>query len=354
MKALVLSGGTGTRLRPFSYSMPKQLIPVANRPVLEHVLDSVRSLGVYDVGVVVGGQAAQVRELVGNGSRLGLRVTYIEQDRPRGLAHAVGVARRFLGDDDFVLYLGDCVLTDGVAEVAARFHRDRPAAQVVVHKVSDPRPFGVVELAADGEVRRLVEKPQCPRSDLVLIGVYFFTAAIHAAVAAVGPNHRGELELTDALQWLVNRGERVRASEYSGYWRDVGRVGDLLDCNRHLLSTVRSNVAGELDAASSVTGPVVVEAGARVVRSRLCGPVVIGAHTLVEDCVIGPNVSIGADCHLREVRVSDSIVLDGARITALSHLAGSLVGRGATVGRGDRKATHRLLVGDHSHVEIAQ
>ncbi|MFE6856422.1 sugar phosphate nucleotidyltransferase, partial [Streptomyces sp. NPDC057674] len=224
MKALVLSGGSGTRLRPFSYSMPKQLIPIINKPVLEHVLDNVRALGIVDVGVIVGDRGPQIAAAIGDGSRLGLDITYIPQDAPRGLAHTVAVARDFLGDDDFLMYLGDNMLPDGIEEIAADFAAERPAAQLLVHKVADPRAFGVAELGPDGTVERLVEKPAVPRSDLALIGVYFFTPAIHEAVAAIEPSARGELEITDAVQWLVERGAAVRASRYEGYWKDTGRV----------------------------------------------------------------------------------------------------------------------------------
>ncbi|MGV9779111.1 glucose-1-phosphate thymidylyltransferase [Streptosporangium sp. NPDC003464] len=354
MKALVLAGGSGTRLRPFSYSMPKQLIPVANRPVLEHVLRNIRDLGVTEIGVIVGDWAAEIAEAVGDGSRFGARITYLQQHRPLGLAHCVTTARDYLGDDDFVMYLGDNVLPDGVVSIAEEFRTRRPAAQIVVRKVSDPRAFGVAELAADGTVQRLVEKPQQPRSDLALIGVYFFTAAVHQAVAAIRPSARGELEITDAIQWLVTQGAEVKASEYDGYWKDTGNIEDLLECNSRLLGGLDAGIAGEVDAASRVDGGVVIEPGARVVRSRIEGPVIIGANTLIEDSHIGPNTSIGRDCVLRAARLADSIVLDSASISEVTGLRGSLIGRFATVGPGGRgQDSHRLVVGDHGRIEIA-
>jgi glucose-1-phosphate thymidylyltransferase len=354
VKALVLSGGSGTRLRPFSYSMPKQLIPVANKPVLEHVLDGVRALGVTEAAVVVGDWAPQIAAVIGDGSRLGLRVTYLRQDRPRGLAHCVSLARGFLGDDDFVMYLGDNMLPEGVAEIAAEFAGRRPAAQVVVHKVADPRAFGVAELDRDGAVLRLVEKPEHPRSDLALIGVYFFTAAVHEAVTSVSPSARGELEITDAIQWLVERGADVRASVYGGYWKDTGRVEDVLDCNRRLLEGLRTSVAGEVDGASVLAGPVVIEPGARVVRSRIEGPVIVGAGSLVEDSHLGPHTSVGRGCVLRGTHLDYSIALDGASVARVRGLHGSLIGRSAQVGAAERDAVHhRLVVGDHTRVEVS-
>jgi glucose-1-phosphate thymidylyltransferase len=353
MKALVLSGGSGTRLRPFSYSMPKQLIPIANKPVLEHVLENIRDLGVTEVGVIVGDRASQVRAALGDGSRLGVRITYIPQAEPKGLAQCVSLAGDFLGDDDFVMYLGDNMLLGGVAAMAEHFVTERPAAQVVVHKVPDPRGFGVAELSADGRVERLVEKPAVPRSDLALIGVYFFTPAIHAAVDAIEPSARGELEITDAIQWLVARGADVRAVHYDGYWKDTGRVEDVLECNRMLLDEVRTAVDGAVDAASVLVGPVVVEAGARITGSRVEGPAVIGAGTVVEDSFVGPHTSVGRDCVLRGTRIDYSIVLDGATVDHVRGLSGSVIGRSASIGRTDRgTGCHRLVVGDHTRVEV--
>ncbi|MFE9427174.1 glucose-1-phosphate thymidylyltransferase [Kitasatospora sp. NPDC006697] len=354
MKALVLSGGSGTRLRPFSYSMPKQLIPVANKPVLVHVLENIRDLGVTEVGVIVGDRGPQIEAVLGDGSALGLRITYVPQEEPLGLAHCVALARPFLGEDDFIMYLGDNMLPEGVVEIAGQFTADRPAAQLVVHKVADPRAFGVAEVAPDGRVERLVEKPQDPRSDLALIGVYLFTAAIHRAVDAIEPSPRGELEITDAIQWLVEQGADVRASLYQGYWKDTGRVDDVLECNRRLLDGLRRDVRGEVDADSTLVGPVVVEPGARIVGSRIEGPAVIGAGTLVEHSHIGPHTSVGRNCVISGTQLDYSITLDGAVVSRVKGLYGSVIGRGATVEPSSHGTDqHRLVVGDHTRVEVA-
>jgi glucose-1-phosphate thymidylyltransferase len=353
MKALVLAGGSGTRLRPFSYSIPKQLIPVANTPVLEHVLGNIRELGVTEIGVIVGDRAHEIEAAVGNGAQLGVRISYIPQDQPRGLAHTVIIAREFLGDEDFVMYLGDNMLPEGVAAIAEEFTRRRPAAQVVVRKVPDPRASGVAELGPDGEVLRVVEKPQHPRSDLAMVGVYFFTPAIHRAVHAITPSARGELEITDAIQWMVTSGADVRASQYDGYWKDTGRAEDVLDCNRHLLDRLVPSLAGHIDAASTLTGPVIIEEGARVIRSRVEGPAIIGAGSLVQDSVIGPHTAIGRGCEIRDSRLDDSIALADATVTGVRGLRGSLIGRGATVGTAGHGTGHRLVVGDHARVEVA-
>lgn len=354
MKALVLSGGSGTRLRPITYALPKQLVPVAGRPVLEHVLEKVASLGVREAGVVVGERAEDIAAAVGDGARFGLRLTYLHQDRPLGLAHCVRLARSFLGEDDFVLYLGDIVVDGDLAPLAADFARRRPDAQVLVRRAEDPRAFGVVERDAAGRVVRLVEKPERPRSDLVATGVYFFTPAVHEAVAAVVPSARGELEITDALQWLVDRGRLVEAPLYEGFWKDTGRAEDVLACNRHMLARLRSRVCGVVDADSELVGEVVLEESAQVVRSRIVGPAVIGAGTVVEDSQVGPYTTFGRGCTVRASRLADSIVLDGASLLEVSGLYGSLIGRGSSVAPGGSgEGRHRLVVGDHVRIEIA-
>ncbi|MFC8132157.1 glucose-1-phosphate thymidylyltransferase [Streptomyces sp. NPDC057302] len=353
MKALVLSGGSGTRLRPFSHSMPKQLIPIANKPVLAYVLENIRDLGVTEIGIVTGDRGDQIATAIGDGSRFGVRITYLRQDAPRGLAHAVTTARDFLGDDDFVMYLGDNMLPSGIADAAARFRARRPAAQILVHKVPDPRAFGVAQLDVDGRVLTLVEKPQEPCSDLALIGVYFFTSVIHDAIAAIGPSPRGELEITDAVQELVGRGTPVLAIEYDGYWKDTGDVEEVLECHRKVLEGLRPDTGDAQVADSELIGAVVLESGARVVRSRIEGPAVIGAGTLVEDSSVGPCTSVGGGCVLRDTGLRDSIVLDGSHLTGVHGIEGSLIGRAASVTAAHKSPRHRIVIGDHSGVEVA-
>ncbi|MET7316324.1 glucose-1-phosphate thymidylyltransferase [Streptomyces thermoviolaceus] len=352
MKALVLSGGTGTRLRPLTHSMPKQLMPVAGRPILLHCLDNIRAIGITEVGIVVGEHAEAIEAAVGDGSALGLDITYLRQEAPLGLAHCVLLARDFLGADDFVLYLGDNVLVPGIAEAAADFRRRRPAAQLMLAKVADPRAYGVAELESDGRIRALVEKPRQPRSDLAVIGVYFFTPAVHAAVRATTPSDRGELEITDAIGRLLHTGQRVVGAEYAGYWKDAGSPDDLLESNRVLLAAVRAEVRGTVDRATALHGPVVIEEGAVVTRSQLTGPVVIGAGSRVNGSTVGPHVTLGRECLLQDAGISDSIVLDGVSIQGVRGLSGSLIGRSATV-RTAGPAHRRLIIGDHCRAEVA-
>ncbi|MTE21833.1 glucose-1-phosphate thymidylyltransferase [Streptomyces sp. TRM43335] len=353
MKALVLAGGSGTRLRPITHTSAKQLVPVANKPVLYYGLESIAAAGITEVGVIVGATAPEIRAAVGDGSRFGLRVTYIPQEAPLGLAHAVLIARDWLGDDDFVMYLGDNFIIGGITPLVEEFRSRRPDARILLTRVSDPTAFGVVELDADGRVVALEEKPRYPKSDLALVGVYLFTPAVHAAVRAITPSARGELEITDALQWLVDSGHDVRCTRITGYWKDTGNVADMLEVNRSVLETAETRVEGTVDAESELVGPVVVGPGARIVRSRIMGPAAIGAGATVVGSVIGPYTSIAEDCRVVDSEIEYSIVLQGARIDGVGRIEASLIGREATVTPAPATpAAHRLLLGDHSKVQI--
>jgi glucose-1-phosphate thymidylyltransferase len=352
MKALVLAGGAGTRLRPLTYSMPKQLVPIANKPVIIYGLECIREAGVTDVGIIVGGWSSMIESELGDGSQLGIKITYIHQDAPRGLAHCVMIARDFLGDDDFIMYLGDNVLLGSLSPIVDDFIAHRPEAQVVVIKVPDPSEFGVAEVDDDGTVISLEEKPEKPRSDLGLMGIYLFTKVIHDAVQKIRPSRRSEWEITDALQWLVSNGNVIRAHIYSGYWRDTGRVQDLLECNRAALSLRPPEVNGSVDADTAIQGPVEVDARATVSRSRLIGPCSIGPDCVVTGSVIGPFTALGAGCEVRDSEVEDSIVLPGARIRGVRGLRGSLIGRSARVDRAGADSGRRLMIGDDTTVEI--
>ncbi|MGS2642880.1 glucose-1-phosphate thymidylyltransferase [Streptosporangium sp. G12] len=350
MKGLVLSGGTGSRLRPFSHSMAKQLIPMANKPVLVHIVENLRAIGISQVGVVVGDRAEEIGEVLGDGSALNVEITYIRQDAPRGLADCMKVARAFLGEDDFVVYLGDNMLPDGIAEAAAEFLAGTAAAQLVVHRVADPRPFGVAEMTPDRRVVRVTEKPEVPASDLAVLGVYFFRPAIHEAVWSIGPSRRGELEITDAIQLLVENGGDVRASLYTAFHADTGTVEEALRCNAELLTRLERRVAGKVDEGSEVIGPVVIEHGAHVIGSHIIGPAIIGAGTVVEDAYIGPHTSIAADCVLVSAGLEHSIVLEGAAITGVRGIHGSIIGRAALVAADG--GHHRLMIGDHADIRL--
>jgi glucose-1-phosphate thymidylyltransferase len=276
VKALVLAGGSGSRLRPITHTYAKQLLPVANKPVLFYGLEAISDAGITEVGIVVGDTAPVIEAAVGDGSAFGLTATYIRQEAPRGLAHAVLVARDFLGDDDFVMYLGDNFIVGGITSLVEEFRSSRPDAQIMLTSVPDPRQFGVAALDAAGEVVGLEEKPRHPKSDLALVGVYIFTPAVHEAVSRLTPSWRGELEITEAIQWLIDQGRKVRSTTITGYWKDTGNVADMLEVNRMVLETIAPRVRGAVDTESELIGRVVVEPGAQVTQSRIVGPVIIG------------------------------------------------------------------------------
>ena len=352
MRALVLAGGSGSRLRPITHTNAKQLIPVANVPILFHVLRTIAEAGITDVGLVVGvgGPASEVRAAVGDGSAFGVRVTYVEQEAPLGIAHAVRTAEPFLRGAPFLLFLGDNLLLEGVTRFVRQFEETQPDAQILLTRVPEPEHFGVAVLE-DERVVRLVEKPTEFISDVALVGVYLFRDAIFEAIATLRPSARGEFEITEAIQWCIDRGLNVRAELVGGWWKDTGRPEDLLEANRMLLSRLASRVEGEVDAATTSVGVVVIEPGARVARSTLVGPLVIGRDAVVEDARLGPDVAISAGCTVRGGEVTDSIVMDGCRLTG-ARLRGSLLGRGVEVVGNGSPAVHRLVLGDQSRVEV--
>ena len=354
MKALVLSGGAGTRLRPITHTSAKQLVPVANKPVLFYGLEAIRDAGVTDVGIIVGDTHAEIEAAVGDGSELGIRVTYIRQEAPLGLAHCVLIAQEFLGDDDFVMYLGDNFIIGGITELVHEFRTASYDAQILLTRVDNPSQFGVAELGPNGGVTTLVEKPAQPRSDLALVGVYMFRPVVHDAVRAIKPSARGELEITDALQWLIDEGRDVRPHLVTGYWKDTGRLEDMLECNRKVLESVEPVVAGSVDADSTLIGRVVVEPGAVVERSVVRGPAIIGRDTVLRDTYVGPFTSIYFGCLLEDTEIEHSIVLEQSTIRGVGRIEDSLIGKEVEVSPSTAlPRAHRLMLGDHSRVSIA-
>jgi glucose-1-phosphate thymidylyltransferase len=354
VKALVLAGGSGTRLRPITHTSAKQLVPVANKPVLFYGLEAIRDAGITEVGIVVGDTEPAIRSAVGSGQAFGLEVTYIRQAAPLGLAHAVLVAREFLGEDDFVMYLGDNFIVGGITALVEEFRAARPDAHIMLTSVADPRQFGVAELDDAGVLVGLEEKPEHPKSDLALVGVYLFTPAVHEAVAALVPSGRGELEITEAIAWLMRHGGKVTSTVIAGYWKDTGNVTDMLEVNRVVLESAEPAVAGLVDAASELIGRVIIEAGAKVTGSRIVGPVIIGGGTEVTGSYIGPFTSVAADCVIADSEIEYSIVLAGASIRGVRRIEASLIGHHVEVTPAPRVCqAHRLVLGDHSQVQIS-
>ncbi len=352
MKGLILSGGAGTRLRPITHTSAKQLVPVANKPILFYGLEAMREAGITDVGIIVGDTHAEVEAAVGNGSAFGLTVTYIHQEAPLGLAHAVLTAEDYLGDEPFVMYLGDNLLKDGIVPFVRRFEESAPDALILLQKVLDPQSYGVAEIA-DGQVVRLVEKPAEPASDLALVGVYLFTPAIFASAKAIRPSARGELEITDAIQHLVDRGLRVEPHVVTGWWKDTGRLEDMLEANRLILSTLERDVRGEL-IDTHVEGPVAVGARSRLERCTVRGPVTIGEDCVLQDAFIGPYSAVYHGVRICRSEIENSIVLQDSRIEDLgARMTDSLIGKNVSICRSDgRPLAYRFMVGDSSQIGV--
>ncbi len=353
MKGLILSGGKGTRLRPITHTSAKQLVPVANKPVLFYGIEAMAGAGIDEVGIIIAPETGgEIRAAAGDGSQFGLRLTYIEQEAPLGLAHAVLTAQPFLGDEPFVMYLGDNLLQGGITELVDEFRAKGPDALILLTPVPDPQNYGVAELDGD-RVVRLVEKPREPATDLALVGVYMFTAAVHEAAHAITPSARGELEITDAIQHLVDGGRRVEPHVVRGWWKDTGRLEDMLEANRLVLDRLEARVEGEL-VASQCDGRVVVAHGARLERSTVRGPAIIGSGTRLVDAYVGPYTAIGEDCTIEGAEVEHSILLAGASVRGLQgRMESSLLGRNVTISRGVRQPrAYRFMVGDNSEIGI--
>jgi glucose-1-phosphate thymidylyltransferase len=354
LKGLILSGGKGTRLRPLTFTQAKQLVPVANKPVLFYGIEALRDAGIADVGIIVGDTRDEIRAACGDGSRWGVRITYIEQEAPLGLAHAVLTARGFLGHDTFVMYLGDNILKSGITSLVARFRESRPNSLILLTPVPDPKMFGVAELRADGRVARLVEKPAEPKSDLALVGVYMFDEHIFEAAEAIKPSPRGELEITDAIQYLVDHGYEVQPHLVRGWWKDTGKIEDILEANRLILEGMAGKIEGDVDEASRINGNVVIEAGAVVRNSIIRGPAIIGAGTELRDAYVGPFTSIEPRCRIVGTEIEHSIVLEGSTIVDVgARIDESLIGREVRIYKCPPKpSAYRFMVGDKSEIGV--
>jgi glucose-1-phosphate thymidylyltransferase len=361
LKGLILSGGRGTRLRPITHTSAKQLVPVANKPVLFYGIEAMAQAGIEEVGIIIAPETGgEIEAAAGDGSRFGVRITYIVQDEPLGLAHAVLTAEPFLGESPFVMYLGDNLLQGGISELVAAFREHAPDALILLTPVPDPENYGVAELAGaedsspgPGRVVRLAEKPKEPATDLALVGVYMFTAAVHDAARAIAPSPRGELEITDAIQRLLDSGLRVEPHIVRGWWKDTGRLEDMLEANRLILDNVGERIEGEL-IDSQVDGRVVIEAGARLERSTVRGPAIVGAGARLSDCYVGPYTAIGEGCTIANAEVEHSILLAGCTVCDLDgRMESSLLGRNVSIRRGDRQPrAYRFMVGDNSDISI--
>ena len=354
MKGLILSGGKGTRLRPLTHTSAKQLVPVANKPVLFYAIESIVAAGITEIGIIVGDTRGEIRSAVGDGSRFGASVTYIDQDAPLGLAHAVLISEPFLGGSPFVMYLGDNLIAGGITSLVEEFRTLGCNSEILLAEVPNPEQFGVAELHEDGRVRRLVEKPKEPRSNLALVGVYMFGPSIFEAAHAIEPSARGELEITDAIDRLIESDRRVEPHIVRGWWKDTGKLEDMLEANRLVLEDIEQRIDGDLDDASRVEGRVVIEAGAKLERTVVRGPAIIGAGTQISDSYIGPYTAIDRDVVITGSEVEHSIVLSGSSIRDLhARMEASLLGKNVSLSRSEgMPKTLRFLVGDNADISI--
>jgi glucose-1-phosphate thymidylyltransferase len=353
IKGLILSGGKGSRLRPFTYTNAKQLVPIANKPVLFYAIEQLVEAGITDIGVIVGDTGDQVRAAVGDGSQFGAKVTFVQQDAPNGIAHAVATAQDFLGESRFVLYLGDNFVMGGIKSYVDRFQGSRDVSQILLHPVDEPESFGIAELDGD-RVVRIVEKPKKPASNLAVIGVYLFDPAVHDVISTLKPSARGELEITEAIQGLIDRGNRVDAEIMDRYWIDTGKMDDILNANRMVLSTIENRCEGDVDEKSRIYEPVIISEGARVANSVLRGPIIIGPDARVTDSYIGPNTAIDARCAIKGCRVEDSLIMEDSSIEDLHWpVIKSMIGRFVELKGGHAAGgSYSLTLGDHSRIEM--
>ncbi len=354
MKGLILSGGTGSRLYPLTYTSAKQLIPLANKPILFRVIEAIRDAGISEIGIVVGNTADKIKEAVGLGGRWDLNITYIQQDQPLGLAHAVKVSQDFLGDERFVMFLGDNVIEGGISPLIAQFSDSDWNSQIVLTRISHPEQYGVAELGDNGQIIRLVEKPKNPPSDLALVGIYMFDSNVFKAVDAITPSWRGELEITDAIQWLVDHDYAVSPYIHRGWWIDTGAPGEMLEANDLVLEEIEYRVEGYADRESQVGRRVMVQRGAEIINSVVRGPSIIGEDARIVNSYIGPFTSIDHDVLIENSEIEHSVVLDNSQIRDIgTRIQDSLIGRGVVITRSPIKPKAlKLTLGDQSRLGI--
>lgn len=353
MKGLILSGGVGTRLRPITFTNAKQLVPVANKPILFYAIEAIRDSGITDIGIVVGETKDEVKAAVGDGSRFGVKVSYIEQAAPLGLAHAVKISQDFVGDDSFVMFLGDNLVKDGINSLVDEFRANRANCQILLAHVPNPGQFGVAELE-DGKVKKLVEKPKVPATDLALVGVYMFDKSVFEAVNAIKPSWRDELEITDAIQYLVDHGYEVHPHVISGWWKDTGRLEDLLEANRIMLDILERKIQGQVDDCSQVDGRVEIGEGSTIESSVVRGPAIIGKNSRIVGSYVGPYTSVHDNVLIVGSEVEHSIVLADCVIKDVStRIEDTLLGRNVRIGRSELKPrAYRFMIGDNSEIGL--
>jgi len=353
MKGLILSGGFGTRLRPLTYTGAKQLIPIANKPIIYYGIEALAGLGINEVGIIVGDTRDEVMNTVGRGDKWNLEIEYIPQEAPLGLAHAIKVAREFLGGEPFMMYLGDNILKDNLSDLVQQFEKNRPNALILLTEVENPQEFGVAQVDSNGNVQKLVEKPKEPPSNLALVGIYLFDKEIHNAIEHIKPSWRNELEITDAIQWLLDNGYRVEAQTVKGWWKDTGKPEDIIEANLLILQDIKPENSGKV-IDSTLNGNIVIEKGAVIEKSIIRGPAIIGQNSRLSKAYVGPFSSIGANVTIENSEVECSVIMDGATIRNLENrIDRSILGRNVVINQiNESPRTHKFILGDQSYVQI--
>lgn len=357
MKALILSGGKGTRLRPLTYTGAKQLVPVANKPILWYGIEGIVAAGITDIGIIISPETGEeVKAKTGNGDRFGAKITYILQEHPAGLAHAVKVAQPFLGEDPFIMYLGDNLIQSDLNVFLEQFKKQQTDALILLREVSNPSAFGVAKVDENGRVLQLIEKPKVPPSNLALVGIYFFQQTIHDAIASIQPSPRGELEITDAIQCLIDHQKKVEACQLDGWWLDTGKKDDLLEANRIILDTtcLHKSIQGEIDSQSHAIGRVQIGPGTKLVNCTVRGPAIVGSNCYLEHCFIGPYSSIGDNVTLIDVEIDHSVILQGAKVAGIhQRIVDSVIGqRAQLIAAPRRPKALRFMIGDDCQIEL--
>jgi glucose-1-phosphate thymidylyltransferase len=352
MKGLILAGGNGTRLRPITHTRAKQLVPIANKPIIHYAVESMVRAGIKEIGVIIGNNGADVIDSLGNGEQFGAEITYIKQSIPRGLADCVLISRDFLGEDNFIMYLGDNMIEMELSTFTETWISE--GAKILLCEVENPKSFGVAQFDDSGRIVRLVEKPEYPPSNMALVGVYMFTPDIHEAVAAIKPSARGELEITDAIQWLLDAGKPVFHEVLLGWWIDTGKKDSLLECNRLVLDTIERSIDGDIDLMTILEGRISIPDGVTIINSRISGPVVIGHGTEIRDSYIGPYTAIGSNCEIINSEIENSVVMDGSEVREIRRMTDSLIGMNAKLMPSPMKPkSTRMMIGDDCVVEVA-
>ncbi len=354
MKGLILSGGAGTRLRPITHTSAKQLVPVANKPVLFYGIEALKEAKITEIGIIVGDTKEEIKSTCQDGSKWDVKITYIEQSAPLGLAHAVKISQDFLKDESFIMYLGDNLVKDGVVQFVEEFKTKSPNALILLAKVKHPEQFGVAELDKNNKIIRLVEKPKEPKSDLALVGVYLFDSNIFKAVNAIKPSWRNELEITDAIQYLIDQNFDIHPHIIKGWWKDTGKLEDMLEANRIILDTFQLKIEGFVDNNSKIDGKVIIDKEAQIINSTIRGPVIIGKRTKIINSYIGPFTSINEDVNIKNSEIEHSIILENTSISDIGvRIEDTLVGKDVEIAKSQLKPkAYRFMLGDGSKIGI--